>query len=199
MPPSPPPTLIALIRDSIATPQAMAARLLRLNLPLRPVLELVVLVSVLDALLVGTLGGGSFALPMLDGSMRPVGPLTHATLLTALLVLSAGALQVAGQVLGGRGRLTEALLVVGWLEVISLAVPVVQVVVHLLLPPLAGLVGLAGIAVLLWCLLHFVRVLHGFDGFGRTVGTLLLAMIGIGIGLSMILGLFVPVAEAAHV
>ena len=199
MPPDHAPSLLALIRDSVATPQAMAERLLRLRLPLGRVLEAVALVSVLDALLVGTLGGGSFAVPMMDGSALTVGPLAYAALLAASLVLSAAAVQVAGQMLGGRGRLTESLLVIAWLEVVALADRLVQVLVLLLLPPLAGVVGLAGLAVLLWCLVHFVRVLHGFPGFGRTVGTLLLALLGIVIGLSMILGLFVAPAEAAHV
>lgn len=200
MPPEPArPTLGFLLRESIAAPQALAERLMSWRLPLRTVVELVVLVCVLDAILVGTLGGGSFVLPGAESGTATAGPIVHAMLLLASLTLSAGAIQVAGQLLGGRGRLTEALLLMGWLEVVALAIQVVQALVLLLVPPLAGLTGLAGVAVILWCLVHFVRALHGFDGFGRTVATLLLALVAMGIGLMMILGPFMAPLEAGHV
>ena len=50
-------------------------------------------------------------------------------------------------------------------------------------------VGLAGLFVLLWCLLNFTRELHGFAGLGRAAVTLILAVLGLGIGLSLILAL----------
>lgn len=200
MPPEPaPPGLLALLRESITTPQKLAARLMRWGLPPGTVVELVVLLCVLDALLVGMVGGGRFVLPVSEDEMLTLGPLAHAVLLFVSLTLSAGAIQVAGQMLGGRGRLTEALLLMGWLEVVGLAIQVVQALILLLLPPLAGPAALAGLGIMLWCLVHFVRELHGFDGYGRTIATLLLALVALAIGLTLLLGPFIAPLEAAHV
>ncbi|MBP1804237.1 YIP1 family protein [Rubellimicrobium aerolatum] len=181
--------LLSLIRDSIATPREAAGRLLALRPPLGVVLEAAVLVSVLDALLVGVLSGGAFAIPLPEGQMV-LSPLMHAALLAASLLISAGALQVGGQLLGGRGRFDQALLVVVWLEVVAIAIQLVELAAALLLAPLAPLLALAGLALLLWCVVHFTRALHGFSGYGRTLLALLLGAFAIGIALSALLGLF---------
>jgi hypothetical protein len=183
---------MTMIRDSVAEPRETAERLLALRPGLGVVIQAAVLVSVVDVLVLSLLGGGAMALPAAEGQVL-LPPFAHAALLLASLVLSAGALQVGGQILGGRGRFEQALLLVVWLEVIMIAVQLVTLLGALALPPLAGLLGLLGLAVLLWCLVHFTRVLHGFQGFGRTVAALLvgatavlfaltgiLAMLGVG-------------------
>jgi hypothetical protein len=58
-----------------------------------------------------------------------------------LLILSAGALQVGGQMLGGKGRFAEALMLVVWLEVLAIVIQAATLLVALALPPLAGLLG----------------------------------------------------------
>jgi hypothetical protein len=72
-------------------------------------------------------------------------------------------------------------------------------VAALLLPPLAPVVGLVGLAILVWCFLHFTRVLHGFDGYGRTFAALLLAAALIGISLSLLLALVLGFTVAPDV
>ncbi len=178
-----------MLRDSVATPSEAAERLLAMRPRTRTIAEAAVLVSVLDSLLLGFLAGGTFVFPLPSGGIA-LPPILHAALLLASLVLSASAIQVGGRLLGGQGRLPEALLVVVWLEVLAIAIELVLVVASVLLPPFAGLLGLAGLAVLLWSLVHFTRALHGFSGLGRTIMSLLIGALVIGLALSAILGLF---------
>lgn len=180
------PSLLTMLRDSVAEPQETADRLLALRPTTGVVVQAAVLVSVLDALILGVLGGGELAVPTPAGEMS-FSPLAHAAVLLASLALSAGALQIGGRMLGGRGRFEEALLLVVWLEVVSIAVQAVTVIAALILPPLAGLVGLLGVAILLWCLVHFNRALHGFAGLGRTIAALLLGAVVVVLGLSALL------------
>ncbi|TNC67570.1 YIP1 family protein [Rubellimicrobium roseum] len=182
-------TLLNMLRDSVTTPREAATRLLAIRPSLGLVLQGAALVSILDALLLGVLAGGSFAIPLPEGDMI-LNPFNHAALLLCSLVLSAGALQAGGQVLGGTGRFDQALLVVVWLEVVAIAVQLVQVVAALILPPLAPLLGLAGLVVLLWCVLNFTRILHGFPGFGRTVLALVVGALIVVVALSALFGIF---------
>lgn len=181
------PSLLTMLRDSVAEPQETADRLLALRPATGVVLQAAVLVSVLDALILGLLGGGASSMPTPAGGEMTLLPFAHAAVLFASLILSAGALQVGGRMLGGKGRFEEALLLIVWLEVVSIAVQAVTLIAALILPPLAGLLGLVGLAILLWCLVHFNRALHGFAGLGRTVAALLLGAVVVVLGLSALL------------
>lgn len=183
------PDLIGMVRDSVAVPQAAASRLIALRLPRGTVLEGAALVSVLGALLVGGASGGDLTLPMGEAGEVRVSPLAYAVVLMASLLLSAAAVHLGGRALGGRGTFDQALTVMVWIDVVALAVQVVQLLAILVLPVAAPLLGLAGIALLFWCLLNFVRVLHGFAGFGRTILALLVGGLGLGLGLAVLLGL----------
>lgn len=183
------PSLLNLLRDSVAEPQEFADRLLASRPRTSTVFEAAVLLSILDALVLGALGGGGTALPTPAGEIQ-LSPFEHAGILLASLLLTASALQVGGQLLKGRGRYAEALVLVVWLEVVALAIQVATLLVALVLPPLAGIVGMLGFAVLLWCLLHFVRALHGFAGLGRAAGALVLGAILVILASSLLLAAF---------
>ena len=170
----------------MAEPQEFADRLLASRPRTPVVIEAAVLLAVLDALVLGTLGGGAASIPT-PGGLISLSPFQHAGVLLASLLLSASALQVGGQILRGRGRYAEALVLVVWLEVMALAVQVATVLAALILPPLAAVVGLLGFGVLLWCLLHFVRALHGFAGFGRAAGALLIGAVVVIVASSLLL------------
>ncbi|WP_210529762.1 YIP1 family protein [Rubellimicrobium arenae] len=178
--------LLVLIRDSLAAPGEVASRLLSLRPGLAAVVQAAALVSILDALLLGALTGGAFVIPLPDGDVI-LDPFTHAALLGASLLISAVALFVGGRVLGGRGQFEQALLVVAWLELLAIVIQVAQLLFSILLPPVAPILALAGLFLLIWCVVQFTRVLHGFGGFGRTILALLLGAIVVGIALTILM------------
>lgn len=182
------PSLLSMIRESVTEPQETAHRLLALRPRTAVVVQAAVLVAVLDALILGLLGGGALMMPTPEGQLA-LSPFFHVAVLLASLILSAGALQVGGQILGGKGRFAEALLLVVWLEILTLAIQLATLLASLVLPPLGALIGVLGLAVLLWCVVHFARALHGFAGYGRTIAALLLGAIVVILGMSLLLAM----------
>jgi hypothetical protein len=182
--------LLGMIRDSIATPRTAAERVLSLHPSSTELVMAVALVAALDAILAGLTGVGIILIPSADGTMEQfLPPFAHAAALVALLLLFAGAFQASGQVLGGRGRFSASLSIVVWLEVVSLAIQAAQALVLFLVPQLASFAAIGGAAILLWCLVHFMRALHGFQGLGRTILAILLASLGAALALSVLLAI----------
>ena len=73
-------TFLHMIRDSVTTPREAAARLLAVRPSPGLVLQGAALVSILDALLLGVLVGGSFAIPLPEGDVA-LSPSNHASFL----------------------------------------------------------------------------------------------------------------------
>lgn len=178
--------MLPLVRQSLTNPRDTALRLLAAEPPAAVGLQGVVLVTALGGLLVGVLSGGRLELPMGQGVVA-LSPLAYAAVLLLTLALGSVALASAGRALGGTGTVAGALALVAWLQGIDLALQVVGITAAILVPPLAPLVALGGLAALLWCLLGFVQALHGF-GPGRALGTILLAALGLGVTLAALLG-----------
>lgn len=179
-------SLLTMLRDSVAEPRLTADRLLAMRPPIAVVVQAAVLMSVLDALTAGLLGGGFVVLPAIEGELL-VSPFQYAGLLLASLLAGAMSLQVSGRMLGGKGHFREALLLFVWLDVLLFAIQAVSLLVALVLPPFIGLLGLLSLAIFVWCLVHFTRALHGFGGYGRTFGALVLASVVFVIGMSSLL------------
>ena len=182
--------LTDLLRLSLRAPQDAAARLLATMPGTVAVWQALALVTCISVVLTALVQG---AMPMVptgaEGGSFGLTPFTYAGLLGLSLVLLAGGVTATGRVLGGSGRFASALALVVWLEVLAMALRLLQGVLILVLPPLAGLVGLAGLVWLFWCLARFIQVLHGFRGPGRATVALFLAFIAIGTALALVLAL----------
>lgn len=179
--------MLPLVRQSLTNPRDAALRLLASEPSAALGLQGIALVAVLGGLLVGVLSGGRLELPTVQGTVA-LGPLAYAAVLLVTLALGAVALASAGRALGGTGTVAGALALVAWLQAIDLGLQVVGIAAVVLLPPLAPLIALGGLVLLLWCLVGFVQALHGL-GPGRALGTILLALLGLGVTLAVLLGL----------
>ncbi|SDE15847.1 YIP1 family protein [Limimaricola pyoseonensis] len=183
-----------LLRLSLRAPREAGQRVMTLPLSRATVGQGLVLVTCLSVLLTALLQGAMPAVPT-DGLPEPdmqgfgLSPFAYAGLLGTSLLLLAFGLSAAGRALGGSGRFDEALAIVVWLEVLAMLLRLIQGVTILVLPPLGGLIGLAGLVYLFWCLVQFTAALHGFSGPGRAVITLFLALIGIGATIALLLAL----------
>jgi hypothetical protein len=179
--------MLPLVRQSLTNPRDAALRILGAGPSAALGLQGIGLVAALGGLMVGVLSGGRLELPTVGGSVA-LSPLAYAAVLFLTLVLGSVALASAGRALGGTGTVGGALALVAWLQAIDLGLQVIGIAAMILLPPLAPLVALAGLAILIWCVLGFVQALHGV-GPGRALGTILLAMLGLGVTLAVLLGL----------
>ena len=190
-------TLMGLMRDSVTAPRETATQLLGLHLPRSVLLEGTALLAVVNGLLAVLLGG--IAMPMQDGSEMVINPILWTLILFAGMILSASALQVAGRILGGIGSFEGALLVTVWINSLGLAIELATILLGFLSVDVASVFFLLGLVVLLWALVNFVRVLHGFDGILRSFLAIVLAGFGTLVGLSFLLTLALSLGAPANV
>jgi hypothetical protein len=154
--------LVALARQTLDDPRAGTRALLAFGVPLPARTAGLVLVSVLSALLLHL---GFLILPATDDPVARFvsqSPFRSAVIQWVILAATVLAIYRVGRIFGGRGTLSDSLLVVVWLQVIMLAVQVVQLLALILFAPLAGLVNLAGLVLFFWLFTSFIAEIHGF-------------------------------------
>ncbi|MEQ9693261.1 Yip1 family protein [Shimia sp. SDUM112013] len=112
--------------------------------------------------------------------------LTLITLFSAMTV-TVFALFWTGRILDGEARFGDILTMIAWMQFLRVLVQVATIVLMFVLPSLAYVLvmgaGLYGI----WIMVHFLQVAHGFDGLGKAIFTLVLAVLGMTMGLSLFL------------
>lgn len=178
--------VIALARATIESPRDGAASILRLKIGRNALIEALVLVAVLSVLLSGLadlLTGGVAA------GARPgifANPLLTAVMMSAFLFGSALAVFGFGRAFGGVGDLDGALAVTVWLQSLMIAVQVLQLVVMLVLPGLAVLIGLVALGLFVWLFINFVAELHGFQSLGLVFVGSIAAVFAIGFVLTIL-------------
>ena len=179
--------LTRLVIDTIGDPGGVARRLMALNLPRETLWLALALVTVLSVLMAVPM---NLLLPDTTIGAEPAlqfGPMMYGVVLGASLVLTVFILYYTGSALGGQGRFTDSLALITWLQVVLLALQVVQLLALLLSPLLATFVTFASLAVGLYCLVHFVKEMHRFEGMGRAILTIVLGFLGLGLALSIVL------------
>jgi hypothetical protein len=92
-----------------------------------------------------------------------------------------------GRAFGGTGSFPDALLIVVWLQCLTLVLQVVQLVVNLISPALAGIIGLGGFVLFLWLMTSFIAELHGF----RSRGLVFVGMVVSAFAAGLLIGVVV--------
>ncbi len=116
-------------------------------------------------------------------------PFLAAVVQWVFLALSVVLIHRVGRAAGGTGSFADALLIVVWLQCLTLALQLLQLVALVIAPPLAGIIGLGGFVLFLWLMTHFIAELHGFRNRGLVfLGMVLTALVaGLVIGMAVIL------------
>lgn len=157
-------TIAAIARQSLSEPRPAAANLMALGIPMPVVWNAFILVNILSVLLAAAMSGFQLQTP----------PILAAAFATGLSLASVVLIVKIGQALGGHGTFADALLLTTFLSAIFLAGQLFQLVLLLVLPPLAGLFGIALILFGAWLNINFIAAVHGFTSLWRAVGTLAL-------------------------
>ncbi|MEM6896739.1 MAG: YIP1 family protein [Pseudomonadota bacterium] len=179
--------VVALIGASVTRPSEAAAELLNLGLG-RGVAWMILALSVVVTVLVSFGISGEAAVELIPG-LEPFSPLMTTLFLGCMAVIMGYAIYFTGNAMDGAGTLTGSILVVAWMQVLQLAALVIQGFLFLISPGFGSLVGILIGFGLIWVLLSFVDVLHGFGSLGRAALLLLFVIVGLGLGLTLILGL----------
>ncbi len=179
--------LFTLIFQSFTDPASAAETVYSRRFDRNALWSGLLLVTVISVLLIALSNAIIGVPPEMEDAIVQITPFAFALILGASLVILVFALYFVGQMLGGKGHFPETVVCVIWLQVLSMALQVVQLIAMLLMPPVVGIVSLVGLGLLLFALVHFINVLHHFDSLLKSFGTFALSLIGIAFGLSIIL------------
>lgn len=176
-----------LLSDSFANPRKAARDILAYELKREYALMALALVVTLSVLLTFGLTGGEAI--QLTADSPGLLPLTMALLMMSLTTLMGFMLYFAGQAMQGRGSLAESIVVMAWIQALFLAAQIVQAVLLVFSPPLAGLAGFGLTLYILWIFLNFIDELHQLGSLARAAMLLILAFVGVVLGMSVIVTL----------
>jgi Yip1 domain len=176
--------ILSLAQLTLQDPRQAARQLLAEGVPLPARTGGLLLVAVVSALMASLqLGTSPQALDPLTAFML-ASPFRAAVVQWLFLALSVLLIYRVGRAFGGRGSLPDALLIVVWLQLLTLVLQVLQLVATVVAPPLAGIIGLGGFALFLWLMTAFIAELHGFS----SRGLVFLGMVLTALGAGLILG-----------
>ncbi|WP_128516851.1 YIP1 family protein [Tabrizicola thermarum] len=179
--------MAALARLSLQDPRAATRALLAEAVPLPARTAGLLLVAVLSAVL------ASVQIRLSPQELDPISaamlasPFRAAVVQWAFLALSVVLIHRVGRAFGGTGSFPDALLIVVWLQCLTLVLQLAQLVVNVISPALAGLIGLGGFALFLWLMASFIAELHGF----RSRGLVFLGMVVSAFAAGLVIGLLV--------
>lgn len=175
------PHLLSLARLSFADPVAGGKAVIALNPPLA--LRWTLLAASITAAVVL-----AYALPVLwgQGANMP-SPFVATGVQGAINLLAVIMIAVVGRLLGGRGGIEDALLLVGWLQALMLGLQVLQLMALLVLPAAAAGLTMASIVIFLWLLTGFICALHGFSSRFLVLLGVILGALGAAVILSFVL------------
>ncbi len=167
--------LLAFARHTVSDPRAAARRVMALPLSIQDRWAALLLTVVCSTILFHI----ELALMPADvvTAMLGASPLRTGLIQTLTMVAVTGLTWRLGRARGGTGSLADAVILMAWLQVLLLFVQAAQVVALVILPPLASLLGFAGIGLFFWLFTHFVAEMHGFKSlmatFAGIAGTIL--------------------------
>ena len=161
--------LTLLLQQSLQSPRSAARRLLDWQLPSSTAFLAIALMAVISA---GLTGVSMLVAPeQIDPNLLMMfkNPLQVAVLQGLVMLVMAMLVQGIGRMFGGSGRLTDALVLIAWTEVLLCLLQLAQIVLVVLSPSLAVALGLFGLVLFLWVLASFIAELHGFASAGKVL------------------------------
>lgn len=178
-------SLVSLALAAVRNPREAASTLLSVGVPPAALLPSFLLVVVLSVLL--TVIGESLGAQSPEGGTFP--PLAVAALLCALLGAYIVGLYRTGRAMGGSGSLEETALLMVFLQFILLLAQVVELLLWVAAPPLAGIFVILVAVVAFWININFVDVLHGYGSLLKSFGLIIMVSLGIALIVMLLLTL----------
>lgn len=184
------------VRDTLADPAAAARQVMALGLTAgeagMALAAAAITATLLTVLMQAILG------PIGDPAVRDLfdRPFILAISQFSVMAMGAALMWRVGRSFGGTGTFAQALSLVAWLEAVLILLQLAEVVLILVLPSLAALVGIASLFVLFYLLTHFTAALNGFKSLIKTFFAIMLSAFITLIVLSFIVFLLIPVPHA---
>lgn len=175
---------------SIMEPSKMAERAIGLNLPREALWTGLALVAVLNVVLLSLLQLLSPAPIAFEDQVFALSPFAYVAIVGAFLAMLVGGTFYVGKMMGGVGSFAATLTIIVWFQTVSLTLEAVQLALVLISPAVASLFGMLSLGALIWCIVNFVNVLHGFESLGKALAVIVLALIGTALCAGIVLAIF---------
>ena len=195
--------LISLFAQTLRNPREAGQFILNLQLPVQALWIGLSLVSVMTSLVFsglmrfGPLPQDQFG-EIIAGSPAYSAPLVFALMQWGRSIATVFVFFWVGRIMGGRGPLEDVLAVLTWLQAVTFVIMLGLLVGGLVLPFLTSLMILAAFVWWVWAVTSLLDVAHGFESMVKSVGVLILSLLGVTIGLSLffgaVMGLFMGVS-----
>ena len=167
----------------------MAEKVIRLDLPREALWTSLALVAVLNVVLLALLQMLSPSPIAFEEQAFTLSPFAYVAIIGVFLVLLVAATFQIGKMMGGVGTFTATLAIIVWFQSVSLTLEAIQLVLVLISPAIASIFGMLSLGALIWCIVNFVNVLHGFENLGKALTTIVLALIGTALCAGIILAI----------
>ena len=180
--------LLAMVGRSITNPREGAEEVLALGVPkeaLWLILAIVVVLSIVIAQVTTLIAPP--ASDLMSNFLQ--NPLVTGFVQMGLLIVMIFAVHWIGRALGGSGSFEESILLMSWLQFIMVCIQAIQTLALVIMPPLAGLIGIAALVLFFWLLTNFVAVLHGFGSLAQVFVMILVSGFAIAFFFSLVLTL----------
>lgn len=175
---------------SIMEPSKMAEKAIGLNLPREALWTGLALVAVLNVVLLSLLQLLSPAPIVFEDQVFALSPFAYVAIVGVFLAMLVGGTFYVGKMMGGVGSFAATLTIIVWFQTVSLTLEAVQLVLVLISPAVASLFGMLSLGALIWCIVNFVNVLHGFESLGKALTAIVLALIGTALCAGIVLAIF---------
>ncbi|MEM9434024.1 MAG: YIP1 family protein [Pseudomonadota bacterium] len=180
--------VLNLMKLSILNPKEGSSTILSFS-PGRDVLWSLLLLTAVVSGILSTISAWLLPPPTDISTQVLLSPLLFTAILTGVMLLTVICTHYIGRGFGGTGQFNESLLIVTWLQLILIAVQVLQIALMLFSPGLAQLLGMVSVALFIWLYVNFVATLHGFSSIPFVLVGMIVSMIAVAFGLSLALGL----------
>jgi len=182
--------LLRLARDTVSNPREGAATVLSFA-PERAAIWLMFALVIVLSLLLREIVAIFTDFPTDGPILGPMqsSPAILGLVMAGFLLVTIHAVHRIGEFFGGTGSFEEAALLVIWLQFILICVQVIQIATLFILPPVAGLITIAAIALYIWLLVNFIAVLHGFTSLGMVFVATLMSAFALLFAFSLVLSI----------
>lgn len=184
----------SLFRLTLTNPREAGKRVIAKDFPQQGLWIALALVSVLLSLMVS---GLTQLMPLpadTQGDLMKLSPAYHSPLIFALFqwgqsVITVFVLHWVGLIFRGKGRMTEMLTVMIWLQVVSLILAAILFLISLIAPPLGAFLLLLAVFWGLWATISLIDAAHRFDNMFMALLVFGASVVALAIGISVLLGL----------
>lgn len=182
--------LFFLLGETFREPKEAMRRIMAMDLPANVPWMILIIIVCLSVLMSKLAMAMVPAEEVVGPSPFPDSPLLLAIVMWLGIVIVVLCTHYIGRAFGGTGTFEDSLRAGIWFQTVMVALQVAQLVVFIISPVFAVLLGYAVLCFGIWIMVNFIAAIHGFTSNGHVLLGLIVSVFGVAFGLSLLITLF---------